>query len=184
MPDNKTVTFDASQYQLVPKVPTDEMLDAASHASMQYLLDCIKDPVKARELGSEENVRKTHASRYQSMLAAAPAPAAQSAGQEVVGQLQVSDNGETVQLSSYVQGSLPDGLHDVYAALSADGGEVKTQAATVHRRIDALCEAANAPGADYFDASTNMLIATRDLLKVIGHPHAMDIAANQARKGE
>ncbi|WP_017234944.1 hypothetical protein [Pandoraea sp. B-6] len=84
MPDHKTVTFDASQWQLVPKVPTDAMLDAAACASMQHLIDYINDPEKAKEICSEENVRKTHASRYHSMLAAAPTPAAQSAGQEAV----------------------------------------------------------------------------------------------------
>ena len=30
MTDNKTVTFDASQYQIAPKVPTDEMRDAGN----------------------------------------------------------------------------------------------------------------------------------------------------------
>lgn len=53
-------------------------------------------------------------------------------------------------------------------------GEVEARAKTVHRRIDALCEAANTPDADYFDASSSMLIATRDLLIAIGHPHSMD----------
>jgi hypothetical protein len=49
-------------------------------ASMRHLLDCINDPAKADELGSEENIRKTHASRYRSMLAAAPqAPSGQQA---------------------------------------------------------------------------------------------------------
>lgn len=52
-------------------------------------------------------------------------------------------------------------------------GEVAVRAKTVHRRIDALCEAANTAGADYFDASTSMLIATRDLLTALGFPHRM-----------
>lgn len=59
-------------WKLVPVEPTPEMLDAAAHASMQHLLDCIKDPERTEELGSVENIRKTHASRYRSMLAAAP----------------------------------------------------------------------------------------------------------------
>jgi hypothetical protein len=63
---------DQGGWQLVPKEPTEEMLTAASHASMQHLLDCINDPAKADALGSEENIRKTYANRYQSMLAAAP----------------------------------------------------------------------------------------------------------------
>ncbi|MGB3070935.1 MAG: hypothetical protein WBC18_20450 [Ottowia sp.] len=57
---------------IVPVEPTPEMLDAAAHASMQHLLDCIKDPERADELGSVENIRKSHASRYRSMIEAAP----------------------------------------------------------------------------------------------------------------
>uniref|UniRef100_A0A0H3WNI8 Uncharacterized protein n=2 Tax=Pandoraea faecigallinarum TaxID=656179 RepID=A0A0H3WNI8_9BURK len=60
MPDNKTVTFDASQYQLVPKVPTEGMLKAGSNK---------------KNYGITSDV-------YVAMLAAAPTPAAQSAGQE------------------------------------------------------------------------------------------------------
>lgn len=59
-------------------------------------------------------------------------------------------------------------------------GEVAVRAKTVHRRIDALCEAANTAGADYFDASTSMLIATRDLLTTLGFPHRMDALQPQA----
>lgn len=121
MPDNKTVTFDASQYQLVPKVPTQEMLDAASHASMQHLLDCINDPVKARELGSEENARKTHASRYQSMLAAAPTPAAQSAGQEAVAEVRDNPDDIGTIIETLGERPLPVGMK-LYAA-PVNGGE-------------------------------------------------------------
>lgn len=63
-------------FALVPVEPTKAMLDAAAHASMQHLLDCIKNPAIARDVGSEKNVRKTHASRYRSMIAAAPQPPA------------------------------------------------------------------------------------------------------------
>lgn len=65
-------------FKLAPIEPTKEMLDAAATASMQHLLDCIKDPKKANEVGSEENVRKTHAARYRSMLSAAPAAPVES----------------------------------------------------------------------------------------------------------
>ena len=58
----------------VPVEPTEAMLDAAARASMKHLLDCINDPVRAKNVGSEEMVRKTHASRYRTMLAAAPQP--------------------------------------------------------------------------------------------------------------
>lgn len=57
--------------------------------------------------------------------------------------------------------------------LCGGDGEVAVRAKTVHRRIDALCEAANTAGADYFDASTSMLIATQDLLTALGFPHRM-----------
>ncbi len=70
------------------------------------------------------------------------------------------------------------------AALSADGGEIEARAKTVHRRIDSLCDAANTPEADYFDASTNMMIATRELLTAIDHPHAMDVATIAAKRAK
>jgi len=60
-------------WKLVPVEPTPEMLDAAAHASMQHLLDCIHDPRKVDKLGSVEMIKLTHASRYRSMLAATPA---------------------------------------------------------------------------------------------------------------
>jgi len=59
---------------LVPQKPTDAMLDAAARASVQHLLDCIHDPAKADQVGSEENVRKTHGSRFESMLRVLPEP--------------------------------------------------------------------------------------------------------------
>lgn len=63
-------------YKLVPIKPTREMLDAASRAAMQHMIDCINDPKLAKQVGSEEMTRKTWASRYKAMLAAAPeAPA-------------------------------------------------------------------------------------------------------------
>jgi len=57
---------------LVPKEPTDEMLTAAARASMRHLIDCIHDPARAKEVGSEKMCKQTHASRYRSMIAAAP----------------------------------------------------------------------------------------------------------------
>jgi hypothetical protein len=59
-------------WQLVPVEPTDEMLTAAARASMKHLIDCINDPSKAKEVGSEEMCKLTHASRYHSMLSSAP----------------------------------------------------------------------------------------------------------------
>ena len=70
-------------WKLVPVEPTSEMLDAAAHASMQHLLDCINDPKLAHKVGSEEMVRLTHASRYRTMLAASPSPAAREPNTEV-----------------------------------------------------------------------------------------------------
>jgi hypothetical protein len=52
-------------------------------------------------------------------------------------------------------------------------------AATVQRRIDGCCTAANTPNADYFDASTNLIIAARELLAAINTP-AADIAKQQS----
>ncbi|VVE07386.1 hypothetical protein [Pandoraea sputorum] len=61
MPDNKTVTFDASAQRVVPLNPTDAQLTAIAEANSfnPYAL-------------------------YAAMIAAAPTPAAQSAGQEAV----------------------------------------------------------------------------------------------------
>lgn len=60
-------------WKLVPIEPTPEMLTAAAQASMQHLIDCINDPKKAKEVGSEEMCKRTHASRYRTMLSSAPA---------------------------------------------------------------------------------------------------------------
>lgn len=59
-------------WRLVPVEPTPEMLTAAARASMQHLIDCINDPARAAEVGSEEMCKRTHGERYKSMLAAAP----------------------------------------------------------------------------------------------------------------
>ena len=101
--DNKTVTFDA-------------LIEFLKHTRSNHEKSiAARDPVIAAHI-------KDIGEWIDALAAAAPTPAAQSAGQEAVGQLQVSDNGETVQLISYVQGSLPDGPHDVYAA-PVNGGE-------------------------------------------------------------
>ena len=68
----KTITFDETKWKLVPIEPTKEMVEAAFHASIQHVLDCIADPARSSEIGSEENCKKTHTSRYQSMISAAP----------------------------------------------------------------------------------------------------------------
>ena len=68
----KTITFDETKWKLVPIEPTKEMVEAAMHASIQHVLDCIADPARSSEIGSEENCKKTHASRYQSMISSAP----------------------------------------------------------------------------------------------------------------
>jgi hypothetical protein len=63
-----------------------------------------------------------------------------------------------------------------------DADKVAKQAKTVHARIDSMCEAANTPDADYFDASTNMMMATRDLLETLGHPYQFAIDATLAKR--
>ncbi|WP_353191373.1 hypothetical protein [Pandoraea pnomenusa] len=76
MSDLKTVAFDASQWQLVPKVPTNDMFAAAMmYNEIQEIED---DPDTVENLRIDWNL----------MLGAAPTPAAQSAGQEPVYQTQ------------------------------------------------------------------------------------------------
>lgn len=66
-------------------------------------------------------------------------------------------------------------------AQPAEEVQVEAKSVTVHKRIDALCTAANTPDGDYFDASTNLMLAVRELLVTLGHPHAFDIDAARAR---
>ncbi|PTE02678.1 hypothetical protein [Pandoraea apista] len=82
MTDLKTVTFDASQWQLVPKKVTDEMAGAFMNGG-EYPG---RLKWKAWGNGSEEwyGDRERFDIDYSAMLAAAPTPAAQSAGQEAV----------------------------------------------------------------------------------------------------
>lgn len=86
MPDNKTVTFDASQYQLVPKMPTEEMIDAAREKAISWS-DGFPD----------------HEDGYRAMLDAAPTPAAQSAGQEPIYQARVYGGWDDVSRSEFEQ---------------------------------------------------------------------------------
>lgn len=100
MPDNKTVTFDASRWQIVPKVPTDEMRDAGN--------------VHVRN-------RSVLYDAWKSMLAAAPTPAAQSAGQEAVAE--VRDNPDDIGsiIETLGERPLPVGMK-LYAA-PVNGGD-------------------------------------------------------------
>ncbi|WP_331693537.1 hypothetical protein [Pandoraea sputorum] len=71
MPDNKTVTFDANQWQLVPKRITEEMNENVS---------CFGKADGS--LGYNKQHGDDFAASWRYALAAAPTPAAQSAGQE------------------------------------------------------------------------------------------------------
>ncbi|WP_287497518.1 hypothetical protein [Pandoraea sp. CB10b_02] len=70
--NHKTVTFDASQYQLVPKVPSSEMLDSAVSFALNV------------KISGSYNWSAYMGDLWRQMLDAAPTPAAQSAGQEAV----------------------------------------------------------------------------------------------------
>lgn len=93
-------------WKLVPVEPTEEMLDAAARASMQHVIDCINDPKRAKEVGSEKMTRLTHASRYRTMLAASPTPPAQP-------QEPVSDDVEKVWREHWQDIVAPNGVIDV-----------------------------------------------------------------------
>ena len=70
----KTITYNPETHVLVPREPSDEMLQAALRANMQHVIDCINDPAKSKDIGSEETCKQTYRSRYASMVAAAPQP--------------------------------------------------------------------------------------------------------------
>ena len=70
----KTITYNPETHVLVPREPSEEMLQAALRANMQHVIDCINDPAKSKDIGSEETCKQTYRSRYASMIAAAPQP--------------------------------------------------------------------------------------------------------------
>lgn len=70
----KTITYNHETHALVPREPSEEMLQAALRANMQHVIDCINDPAKSKDIGSEETCKQTYRSRYASMIAAAPQP--------------------------------------------------------------------------------------------------------------
>lgn len=72
----KTITYNPETHVLVPIEPSEEMLQAALRANMQHVIDCINDPAKSKDIGSEETCKQTYRSRYASMIAAAPQPEA------------------------------------------------------------------------------------------------------------
>ena len=114
MPDNKTVTFDASQWQLVPKAITDVMIEAVASfgkadGSNGYNLQHGKD----------------FADSWADALAAAPTPAAQSAGQEPIRQVKWHEGDGWVDVDRETFAEYADrALHKrfVYAA-PVNGGE-------------------------------------------------------------
>jgi len=71
----KTITYNPETHVLVPREPSEEMLQAALRANMQHVIDCINDPAKSKDIGSEETCKRTYRSRYASMIAASPQPA-------------------------------------------------------------------------------------------------------------
>lgn len=91
MADTKTVTFDASQYQLVPKVPTNAQLTGIAAA----------DSFDPYEL-------------YAAMLAGAPTPAAQSAGHRPVAVATLTDGTRNLTWLP-AELSLTPGVYDIYA---------------------------------------------------------------------
>ncbi|VVE79328.1 hypothetical protein [Pandoraea sputorum] len=119
MPDNKTVTFDAETQQVVPKVPTEDMVSKAQDDAPKFLHG---DPWYGSEEVSDAQVRAV----YAAMLSAAPA--APSAGQEAVAD---ADGWEWVRVKNFRQlidgleraqskGYMPDALSDEWAALEID----------------------------------------------------------------
>lgn len=70
----KAIAYNPETHVLVPREPSEEMLQAALRANMQHVIDCINDPAKSKDIGSEETCKQTYRSRYASMIAAAPQP--------------------------------------------------------------------------------------------------------------
>ncbi|VVE85162.1 DUF551 domain-containing protein [Pandoraea sputorum] len=118
MPDNKTVTFDASQYQLVPKVPTNDMVWKAQEDAPKFQHG---DPWYEPEEVGEDQVREV----YAAMLAAAPTPAAQSAGQEAVGWRSVDDGLPEPEIDVLIRKKFGSAIYHDIAGLF--GGVWKSQ---------------------------------------------------------
>lgn len=70
----KTITYNPETHVLVLREPSEEMLQAALRVNMRHVIDCINDPTKSKDIGSEETCKQTYRSRYASMIAAAPQP--------------------------------------------------------------------------------------------------------------
>ncbi|OXS92671.1 hypothetical protein [Pandoraea apista] len=84
MPDLKTVTFDASQWQLVPKEPTQDMVTAGFESEPDEAFSEPKVWEAFEKLSGCQQAAHKATLCYRAMLEHAPTPAAQSAGQEAV----------------------------------------------------------------------------------------------------
>ncbi|PTE00836.1 hypothetical protein [Pandoraea apista] len=95
MPDLKTVTFDASQWQLVPKEPTQDMVTAGFESEPDEAFSEPKVWEAFEKLSGCQQAAHKATLCYRAMLEHAPTPAAQSAGQEAIYQLKCTQNDVT-----------------------------------------------------------------------------------------
>ncbi|WP_287497440.1 hypothetical protein [Pandoraea sp. CB10b_02] len=123
MPDHKTVTFDASTQCVVPKVPSGEMLDRAVAFALNV------------KIGGDYNWSAYMADLWERMLAAAPTPAAQSAGQEAVGVAGTMPGTDGFTMACFKAADVPVGTK-LYAA-PVNGGE-RTDHDRLVRELDVL----------------------------------------------
>lgn len=130
MPDNKTVSFDASQYQTLIQRAIEIIQDGAD--SLRECHCCEGDWGDEVDAKQAYDIESAVAGELRAMLAAAPTPAAQSAGQEPVGSVKVIESGPAhevgepiLTLSTAFEDMLdqnPGKSFDLYAA-PVNGGE-------------------------------------------------------------
>ena len=145
MPDHKTVTFDASQWQLVPKKPTQDMVTAGFESEPDEAFSEPKVWEAFEKLSGCQQAAHKATLCYRAMLEHAPTPAAQSAGQEAVFTLR--KRGDDFDVTNITPGysALPEGEYALYAAPvnggerecgNADCGWVGPTSETVHPKHD------------------------------------------------
>ena len=146
----KTITYNPETHVLVPREPSEEMLQAALRANMQHVIDCINDPAKSKDIEWKEQLADIGQATMAAIRAHAyPGWSPAQCPSEIVGDLR----NECDELRAKL-----DGATKVVAALiqvaraawhaSDDSEEVLTDDGRAHRitgpDFDALSDALDA----------------------------------------